>query len=95
MILGSGAFDYLPLLGPQNTDKLKKLLFLPCFIPSTLNLSVLFSPDLEDTATGQRSYHRDAPEPVPSYQTGPREHPDKADVYIMYATVEGERIKVN
>ena len=55
---------------------------------------VLFSPDLEDTATGQRPYYCDAPEPMPSHQTGPRQHPDKADVYIMYATVEGERIQV-
>ena len=82
-------------MGPQNTDKLKKLLFLPCFIPITLNLSVLFSPDLEDTTKGQKSCLRDVPDPMPSSETVHRQSPDKADVYIMYAAVDGERIKVN
>ena len=48
-----------------------------------------FSPALEDTPAGQRCYGRDTGIMASSH-SGPREHPDKADFFIMYATVESE-----
>ena len=67
---------------------------LVCLEYMTHQYIYIFSPVSEDIQREERHYERDAVEEAPSH-SGPRQHPDKADVFIMYATVDGECTKAN